>query len=64
MEDHILACQILKESHEVPPQVYKRASFLKINDINDISFIRTSDCYDSYSIAAQSQYSVASAVKF
>jgi hypothetical protein len=45
MDDHLLACQqFLKESYE-----YRlgnvRASFLKINDINDILFFGTSDYY-------------------
>jgi hypothetical protein len=41
MEDHLLACQqFLKESHEVTRVANDRATFLKINDINDISFLK------------------------
>jgi hypothetical protein len=37
--DHLLACQqFLKESLKVTRLAYERASFLKINDINVISF--------------------------
>jgi hypothetical protein len=39
MEDHLLGCQqFLKMSHEVTHLDNERASLLKINDINDISF--------------------------
>jgi hypothetical protein len=37
MDYDLLACQqVLKKSHKVTSQANKRASFLKINDINDI----------------------------
>jgi hypothetical protein len=37
MDDHLLACQqFFKESHEVTRIANEQASFLKINDINDI----------------------------
>jgi hypothetical protein len=40
MEGHLLRCQeFLKESHIVTRIAKERASFLKINDINDISFL-------------------------
>jgi hypothetical protein len=46
MEDHLLACkQLLKESYVVTFTAIERASFLKIKDINDISFFGTSDYY-------------------
>jgi hypothetical protein len=35
-DDHLLACQLLKESHIVTRQANVRASFLEINDINDM----------------------------
>jgi hypothetical protein len=52
MEGHLLACQqFLKESHTVARLDNERASFLKINDINDYSFFGMSDCYHYGSIA-------------
>jgi hypothetical protein len=42
MEDHLLACQqFLTESHIVTRLTNKRASFLNMNDINDIFFFGT-----------------------
>jgi hypothetical protein len=41
MDDHLLACQqFLTESHIVTLLANERASFLNINDINDILFFR------------------------
>jgi hypothetical protein len=52
MDDHLLACQqFLTESHIVTHLANERASFLNMNDINDISFFGTSDCYHSCYIA-------------
>jgi hypothetical protein len=46
MDDHLLACQQFStESHIVTRVAIERASFLNIDDINDISFFGTSDCY-------------------
>jgi hypothetical protein len=40
MEGRLLAClQFLKKSHVVKSQTKERAPFLKINDINGISFL-------------------------
>jgi hypothetical protein len=39
------------ESHIVTRLANERASFLNMNDINDISFFGTSDCYHRCSIA-------------
>jgi hypothetical protein len=48
----LLACQqFLKESHIVTRLANERASFLNMNDINDIPFFGTSDCYHSCSMA-------------
>jgi hypothetical protein len=42
----ILVCQqFLTESHIVNRFANERASFLNTNDINDIEFFGTSDCY-------------------
>jgi hypothetical protein len=42
-DDHLLACQqFLTESHIVTRLANERASFFNMNDINDISFFRTS----------------------
>jgi hypothetical protein len=47
----LLACQqFLTESHKVTRFANERASFLNMNDINDISFIGTSDCHHCCSI--------------
>jgi hypothetical protein len=43
--------KFLKECHEVTRLAKERASFLKINDINDISFFGTPDCHHCCSIA-------------
>jgi hypothetical protein len=52
MENHLLACQpFLKESHEAATLAIEQASFLKINDINVISFFGTPDfhcCFYDY----------------
>jgi hypothetical protein len=46
MDDHLLAClQFLTESHIMTRLASERASFLNMNDINDLSFFETSDCY-------------------
>jgi hypothetical protein len=46
MDVHLLACQqFLRESHIVTHLANERASFLNMNDINDIKFFGTSDCY-------------------
>jgi hypothetical protein len=38
-DDHLLACQqIFEKEHKMTRHAKERASFLKINDINDISF--------------------------
>jgi hypothetical protein len=51
-DNHLLVCQqFLKESHAVTRLANERASFLKINDINDISFFGTSYCQHRCSIA-------------
>jgi hypothetical protein len=50
--DHLLACQqFLTENHIVTRLANELASFLNLNDINDISFFETSDCYHCCSIA-------------
>jgi hypothetical protein len=52
MDDHLLACQQIFE--KVPHSdklAQARASFLKVNDINDISFFGTPDCHHCCSIA-------------
>jgi hypothetical protein len=52
MDDHLLACQQIFE--KVPHSVTlanERASFLKVNDINDISFLGTPNCHHCCSIA-------------
>jgi hypothetical protein len=41
----------LKESHIVIRLTKERASFLKINDINDLLFFGTPDCHHCCSIA-------------
>jgi hypothetical protein len=42
MDNHLLACQqFLKESHVVNRFAKELVPFLKINDINDISFFGT-----------------------
>jgi hypothetical protein len=47
-----MACQqFLTESHIVTRFANERASFLNMNDINDISFYGTSDCHHCCSIA-------------
>jgi hypothetical protein len=52
MEDHLLACQQILEREPRSDTPYKeRALFLKINDINDILFFGTPDCYHFFSIA-------------
>jgi hypothetical protein len=43
--------KFLKESHIVTCYAIERATFLKINDINDISLRGTPDCHHCYSIA-------------
>jgi hypothetical protein len=43
--------KFLKGSHVVACPAKERASFLKINDINDISFLGTPDCHHCCSIA-------------
>jgi hypothetical protein len=50
MDDYLLACQQIleREPHSDTPC---RASFLKINDSNDISFSGTPDCHHCCSIA-------------
>jgi hypothetical protein len=51
MDDHLLACQqFLTESHIVTRLANEQASYLNINDINDISFFGMSDCYHFCSI--------------
>jgi hypothetical protein len=46
MDDYLLGCQqFLTESHIVTRFANERASFLNMNDINDISFFGTSGCY-------------------
>jgi hypothetical protein len=43
MDDHLLACQrFLKESHTVTRLAKERASLLEINNVDDISFFKTS----------------------
>jgi hypothetical protein len=44
-------CKFLTESHKVTRLAIERASFLNMNDINDISFFETSDYYHCCSIA-------------
>jgi hypothetical protein len=51
-DDHLLACQQIFE--KVPRNdtlAKERASFLKVNDINDISFLGTPNCHNCCSIA-------------
>jgi hypothetical protein len=49
--DYLLTCQLfLKESYIVTGLVKERASFLKITNINDISFFGTCDCRHCKSI--------------
>jgi hypothetical protein len=43
--------KFLKESHIVTGLLKERGSFLKINDINDISFLGTPDCHHYCAIA-------------
>jgi hypothetical protein len=43
--------KFLKESHIVTSHAKGRASFLKINEINDISFFEPPDCHHCCSIA-------------
>jgi hypothetical protein len=52
MDNHLLACHQIfeREPHIVSRNAKERASFLKINDINDISFFGTPDCHHCYSI--------------
>jgi hypothetical protein len=46
MDDHLLQCQQILERHPHSERLAKkRASFLKINDINDILFFGTPDCH-------------------
>jgi hypothetical protein len=52
MDDHLMACQqFLKKCHTVTRLAIEKALFLKINDINDISFFGTLDCHHCCSIA-------------
>jgi hypothetical protein len=49
--NHLLACQqFLTKSHIVTRFTIERASLLNINDINDISFFGTFDCYQMLSL--------------
>jgi hypothetical protein len=51
MDNHLLAGQnFLKKSYEVTRIANERASLLKINVINDISFFETADVYHCCSI--------------
>jgi hypothetical protein len=46
MDDHLLTCQqILKKSYIVTRFAKELVLFLKINDINEISFFGMSDCH-------------------
>jgi hypothetical protein len=48
----LLACQqFLTESHIVARPANEQASFLNMNDISDILFFGTSDCYHCCSMA-------------
>jgi hypothetical protein len=52
MDDHLPACQqFLTESHIVTRLANERASFLNMNDINDISIFGTSNCHHCCSFA-------------
>jgi hypothetical protein len=46
MDNHLLASpQFSTESHIVTRLANERASFLNVNDFNDMSFVGSSDCY-------------------
>jgi hypothetical protein len=46
MDEHLLACQqFLTESHIVTRLGYEQVSLYNMNNINDIYFFGTSDCY-------------------
>jgi hypothetical protein len=52
MEDHFLAYQYIFEIEPHTDTIAKeRVSFLKVNDINDISFLGTPNCHHCCSIA-------------
>jgi hypothetical protein len=53
MDNYLLAwLQILEKESQVVTRITKeRASFLKVNDINDILFFETPDCHHCCSIA-------------
>jgi hypothetical protein len=52
MDDHLLACQQIFEKVPHSDSLAKeRASFLKVNDINDILFLGTLNCHYCCSIA-------------
>jgi hypothetical protein len=51
MDEHLLACQQVIEKEPHSDNIAKERLFLKINDINDISFLETPDCHHCCSIA-------------
>jgi hypothetical protein len=51
MDDHLLAClQIFEKVPHSDTLAKERASFVKINDTNDISFLGTPNCHHCSSI--------------
>jgi hypothetical protein len=51
MDDQLVACQQIFEKEPNSDTLAKeRASFFKVNDINDISFIGLPDCHHCCSI--------------
>jgi hypothetical protein len=52
MDDHLLACQqIFEKVPHIDTQAKERASFLKVYEINDISFLGTPNYHHCCSVA-------------